>query len=136
MNTSTPLQLGPEFGKYIIDLILKMMDDSRKEAISLLWGYLISFLTQNWGHVLLYAVALLILSFMFALAGRWSMLGSVLYRYLYFGALLIIGAIFGPHIFLNIWFDLISFIVYKCSYESVGKIIDSLGLRNRHGLRV
>lgn len=136
MNTTTPLQLGPEFGKYIIDSILKMMDDSRKEAISLLWAYLTSFLAQNWGHVLLYAAALLMLSFLFALVGRWSMLGSVLYHYLHLGALLIIGAIFGPQVFLNIWFDLLNFFIYLYSYKLVGEIIDSLGLRSRHGIRV
>lgn len=132
MNTTNAIpQLGPEFWKYIIDTVLKAMDDSKMEAIQILWGHLLSFLSIHWGIALLYLTGLLILSFIIALVGRWGMFGSVAYHYLHLGTLFIIGLIFGPNIFANNYFELLNLVIYICSFRAVGVIIDSLGLRRR-----
>lgn len=134
MNTaSTALQLGlgPEFWKNIINTILKTLDDSKREAIQALWAQLLSFLSIHWGVTILYLIGLLLLSFVIALLGRWGMFGSVAYHYIYFGILFVIGLIFGPDIFTNNYFELLSFAVYICAFRTTGVIINDFGLRGR-----
>jgi len=128
ITTTTPL-LGAEFGKYIINMALKAIDDTNKEVAQILWNQLLSFLSQNLILVIASLVGLLIVSFVVALNGRWGMFGSVLYNYLYFGILFIVGLIFGSHIFVNKFFDLFAAILYVVCFLMVGKILVVLGLK-------
>lgn len=126
--TTTPL-LGPEFAKSIIDMALKVIDDTNKEVAQILWNHLLSFLSQNLMAVILSLLGLLLVSFLVALNGRWGMFGSVLYNYLYFGVLFIAGLIFGPYIFVNMYFDLFAVILYVTCFLMVGKVLKGLGLK-------
>jgi predicted branched-subunit amino acid permease len=61
--------------------------------------------------------------------GHWWVLGSVLYPYLYWGIILIIGLIFGPAIFVNTYAELDLFILYIFCFILVGRILNKTGLK-------
>jgi len=61
--------------------------------------------------------------------GRWGWLGSVLYNYLYFGTLFVIGLIWGPEIFANDYFEIALVILYIVCFSLVGVILTKTGLR-------
>lgn len=128
--TSTPF--GQEFYKSLIDQMFQAVDFGTKMAAHMLWDGLINFLVHDWLLVLGILTFFLLISIIeFVLTGRWAMLGSVLYNYLYYGILFLIGLIFGPEIFTNDWADLLFFIVYAISFTWVGIILTRTGIRYR-----
>jgi hypothetical protein len=129
--TPTSVPFGPDFSKYMIDMVLNAADEAAKEVARLLWSALLSFLAQHW----LAAMGLLFLVFVFAtlkaMMGRWGTLGSVLYNFIYFGILFIIGLIWGPEVFLNDFFKAAcAVILYPICYLAVGIILDKTGVRS------
>ena len=128
ITTTTPL-LGAEFGKYIINMALKAIDDTNKEVAQILWNQLLSFLSQNLILVILSLLGILLVSFPIALNSRWGMFGSLLYNYLYFGILFIAGLIWGPYIFVNMYFDIFTAILYVACFLMVGKVLRGLGIK-------
>ena len=75
---------------------------------------------------------LLTIAFALALMGRWGMLGSVLYHYLYFGILFVVGLIKGPEIFVSEYFEIAcAIILYPICYFTVGTILDKTGIHKR-----
>lgn len=90
---STTVQFGTEQAIALMNTILKAIDNATKMVYQAYWRTLLSFLSE---HLLAILVALIILFFIAlaeAITDRWAMLGSVLYNYLYFGILFIIGKI-------------------------------------------
>lgn len=133
MSSSTT-QLSSILSVDTINMFIVKINDVEKVMVHAAWDQLLSFLSQYWGQVVLCLTALLVLSFVIALFGRWGMFGSVFYHYLHFGVLFLIGLIWGPEIFVNIFFGLINLVIYLYSFKLVGKIIDGLGLRKRRKL--
>lgn len=127
MNSSSTSLLPP--ATEILDKMLSAIGEAEKEAYQIIWDYLMSFLSENWLKVILFLVALLVISFVRALFGRWGMFGRVMYNYLYWGTLFILGLIFGPKIFANIFIDVLLFILYLICYKLVGKILKILHLK-------
>lgn len=113
----------------IIKEMLKGINNGRKEVFQIFWDNLLSIISTNWPLILIILLLLLIVSFIIALSGRWAMFGSVLYYYLYCGILFILGLIFGPKIFINIFIDLILFILYLTCYQIVGRVLTKLHLK-------
>lgn len=129
-GTSTPF--GPDFYKSLVDMMMQASAEGTKIAVEMIWNALIYFLIHDWVLVLaLITFFLAIAIFEFLLTGRWAMLGSVLYNYIYYGFLFLLGSIFGPDIFANDWIDLILFIVYAISFTLVGVILNKTGVRRR-----
>ena len=98
----------------------------------MMWDGLMSFLTSHW----LVVLGVLVLVFIGALTravltGRWGMLGSVLYNYLYFGTLFVVGLIFGPEVFANDYFKLVLVLLYVVCFTLVGMFISKMGFRRR-----
>lgn len=133
MSSSTT-QLSSILSIDIVNMFIDKINDAEKVMAHAAWNRLLFFLSQHWSQVILYLIGLLILSFVIALLGRWGMFGSVLYHYLHLGVLFLIGLIWGPEIFVNIFFNLINLVIYLYCFKLVGKIIDSLGLRRRRRL--
>lgn len=129
MNSGTSTTLIP--ATEIIDKMVNAAGQAEKETYRIIWDFLMSFLADNWLKVILFLFALLLVSFIRALFGRWGMFGSVLYHYLYFGILFILGLIFGPSIFANVFIDLLLFMLYLVCFALVGKILSGLGFRRR-----
>lgn len=109
--------------------ILKIFNDSQIQAYQALWDGLMKFLSSNWLSVFLLFLFLFIFSLARAINGRWGMFGSMLYNYLYWGILFILGLIFGPKIFANLFIDIALFILYLICYALVGRILTVLHLK-------
>lgn len=109
--------------------ILKIFNDSQIQAYQALWDGLMKFLSLNWLSVFLFFLFLFIFSLARAINGRWGMFGSILYNYLYWGILFILGLIFGPKIFANLFIDIALFILYLVCYALVGRILKVLHLK-------
>jgi len=129
--TSTTTILGPDFVKELIPQMLQDFDEATKQAYRMIWNILVTFLWQHWIAVIVVLGLILIAAFLRALTGRWGMLGSVLYNYFYFGALFIIGLIWGPEVFANDYFKLVLVILYIVCFLFVGWILRETGLRRR-----
>jgi uncharacterized membrane protein (DUF106 family) len=127
MGTTTPF--GPDFYKDLIAQMFKAVDDGTKMLYQLLWDELISFLVQHWLLTVTFLLAILIYAFIRALAGRWGMLGSVLYNYFYFGTLFTIGLIWGPKVFADDYFKIALVILYVICFLLVGQILRKTGVK-------
>lgn len=124
-STSTDTSVINSF----IDPLLNAVDEAQKETAKMFWDFLIKFLSEHWLPVIGILFAVLMISFIIALFGRWAMFGSVLYHYLYFGTLFILGLIFGPGIFVNIFIDILLVVLYVVCFKLVGKILKGIGFR-------
>jgi hypothetical protein len=130
MNASSSQPLGADFPKQVVELFLNAIDEGTKQAYRMIWNGISQFLIEHWGWVIVALVAIFILSVLnYFATGRWAMLGSVLYNYLYFGTLFVITLIFGPEVFANDWFKIVLFIVYVACFVLVGKLLRKAGIR-------
>ncbi len=126
--TSSSTQPVPDITKDIVNIMLKSISDGEKEAVQIYWNILTSFLHNNWVIIIIILFVIFIISLIKAILGRWGMFGKVLYRYIYFGILLIAGSIWGPDIFLGSFFNLACTIfLYPACYFLVGIILNKLG---------
>jgi hypothetical protein len=129
MNYTTT-HLGPELVTQIMDQALKSINQGEKMAYQMCWDALMSFLSEHWLAVSLFLFALLVVALVIAFFGRWGMLGSVLYNYLYFGTLFVIGLIWGP---VAIAGDIVSILrsvlLYPICYFLVGLFLIKIGVR-------
>lgn len=123
---ATTTLLPPDFIK---DLFV-VVDESTKQTYQSLWNVLMSFLVDYLIIISIVLVVIFIIAVIMALFGRWGMLGKVLYSYIYFGILLIIGLIWGSNIFVSDFFHLLcTIILYPICYWIVGIILNKTGLK-------
>lgn len=124
--------LSENFTKDFINQILKMYDVALKNAYHWAWDIFMSTIKEHWLLILSILLGLLIISIFIALMGRWGFFGSLMYNYLYFGILFILGLIKGPEVFLNEYFEFFCLLLlYQFCYWLVGLILDKLGLKER-----
>lgn len=122
MSTTTPLT--PEYVSDSFWSIFTAFENARGPTYVKVWNeVLIPVLQSNW--LLLFAT--LIGLFIFAssikvFTGRWALLGSVTYNYLYFGTLFVIGSIFGPEMFATFFIDIFLLLLYFICYRFVGRL--------------
>jgi hypothetical protein len=122
--------LATEFPKQFASMLFKALDDGTKLAYKWIWTAIKDLVTQHWGMVLLVLVIILFVAFIeYLVSGRWALLGSVLYHYLYFGFLFLIALFFGSDVFANDWFKLVLFITYLACFALVGKILTETGIK-------
>jgi hypothetical protein len=128
--TSTSTLFGPEFAKNTVNMFLNAVDEGTKQAARIFWDILKSFLIDHWLAVIVVLFIILVIAIFRAIMGRWGMLGHVLYNYLYFGVLFVIGLIWGPEVFVNNFFNVACTIIfYPVCYIVVGLILDKVGVR-------
>lgn len=122
MGTTTQ-PLGPDFAAQAVNLLLNAFQDATVKAYQMLWNILITFLKAHWvgfGEILLTFLA--VATLVFLVTGRWAMLGSVLNRYFFFGALFVIGLVFGPKVFASDYFEIVWAVVSLAAFITVRKI--------------
>lgn len=130
MNASTTSPLGNDFAKQLVTSFLDAIDQGTRQAYRMIWDGINQFLVEHWGWVIIGLIAILAFSIVeYFITGRWAMLGSVLYNYLYFGTLFVITLIFGPEVFANDWFKLVLFVIYVVCFILVGKLLRKAGIR-------
>ncbi len=128
--TSSTSPFGPEFTKELIDKLFNAVGEGTKQAAHILWGALISFLIAHWLAAMIAIFIIFIIATAKAMLGRWGTLGSLIYNFLYFGTLLIIGLIWGPEIFVDDIFNAAcAVILYPICYYTTGFILDKFRLR-------
>ncbi len=131
MNPTTT-QTVPDFLKTLIPQIFQTFDEATRKAYRMLWDIFMSFVVDHWLVILGILIFVFLITFARALTGRWGMLGSVLYNYLYFGILFVVGLIKGSDIFVSEYFEIIcAVILYPFCYFTVRVILDKFGIRRR-----
>jgi hypothetical protein len=130
MNSTTTLLGGPDFPKQLVGMLMNAVDEGTKQAYRMIWAAIEQFLFEHWILVTIVLFLVLLFAFLKYLAtGRWAMLGSVLYSYVYWGIVFVITLIFGSDIFANDWFKVVLFIVYVVSFTLVGHFLRKTGIR-------
>lgn len=123
MNASTTISL-------IWNGFTVAIDEGNKRFATMVWSVLMSVLQQYWISIIIFLIVLLILSSIPAFTKhRWGCFASVLYNYLYFGILFIVGLIFGSEIFASAIFDVLAIILYVLCFRMVGTILRKLRLK-------
>jgi len=111
--------------------LITSFENGIKIAYQMYWDILMSFLLKNWGAVIIVLFVIFVIALVKAIKGRWGMLGKVLYNYIYFGTLFIIGLIWGPTIFVSNFITILcTIILYPMCYFLTGAILDKIGVRN------
>lgn len=118
-----------DFTKGIILETAKAFNNAELHDVRLFWLILLSMLKAHWIAIVITLVILFVVSILLALMGRWRMFGSLLYNFLYFGTLLLVGLIFGPDIFSNNYFDIFTFMLYITCFILVGISLNKMGFR-------
>lgn len=127
--TSTP-QFGPDFVKELIPWIFDQISIATAKAFRMFWDIGMGYLAEHWVAVLIGLVVIFLVALIRAfVTGRWAMLGSITYNYLYFGTLFIIGLIFGPELFANDYFKIFLVILYVVCFILTGKFLTKIGVR-------
>lgn len=127
-STSSPL--GPDFAKESLEILMNGIAEATIHTYRVFWEMLLSFLAQHWLGTLATLIAILAYAVVrYLITGRWRVLGSVLYNYLYFGILFTLGLIGGPELYANDYFPIIATIVYIISFSIVGFILLTTGIR-------
>lgn len=129
ISTSTP-QFGPDFVKEIPSWMLGRFAEETAKAFRMFWDIGMTYLSEHWVAIL----GWLFVIFVFALVrafvtGRWAMLGSVVYNYLYFGILFLVGLIWGPEVFANDYFKIFLAILYGVCFWATGRFLKKIGVR-------
>ncbi len=132
MNSSST-EFLQEITKGLPAFFLDAIDKGVKMVYHWFWEFLLYFLKENWLIVTIILVLVLVVAILRSLVGYWGMLGSVLYNYLYFGILFIVGLIKGPEVFVSEYFELfLMVILYPLCYLAVRFILDSFNLRRHY----
>ncbi len=114
---------APDFTKQLVDTLFASIEKGTIQAFTWIWSGVTSYLLEHWLAVSIVLLVVLIYAIGRAVMGHWWILGSVLYNYLYAGALLLIGSIWGPAVFANTYADIGFFALYIICYIAVGKIL-------------
>lgn len=130
--TSTSTQPVPDFLKDLVPWMLRTFDEATRQVYRMIWNVFMFILVEHWVSILIILISLLVIATFRAFYGYWGMLGSLLYNYLYFGILFVVGLIKGPGVFVNEYFEAVCLVIlYPLCYIAVGKILDKLGVRRR-----
>lgn len=130
MTTTTTPTFGPDFVRELVPWMIQQFGIATAKAFRMIWDIGMTYFVQHWIAVLIGLFAIFIFALLRAFAtGRWAMLGSVTYNYLYFGTLFIIGLIFGPELFANDYFKIVFVILYITCFIFTGKFLSKIGVR-------
>ena len=129
MLTTTP-QFGPDFVKELIPWLFQQFGEATAKAFRMIWDIGMAYLAEHWIAVIVGLVVIFLVALIRAfVTGRWAMLGSVVYNYLYLGALFVIGLIFGPELFANDYFKIALAVLYIVCFILTGIFLNRIGVR-------
>lgn len=121
--------IGPNFAKELVTGMLSMYDKVLRGAYHWLWDLFMSIIKEHWVLILIVLSIFLIISIFIALDGSWGFFGSLMYNYLYFGILFVIGLVKGPEVFLSEYFEFFCLLLlYPVCYRIVGMILNKFDL--------
>lgn len=120
MNSTATSQ---EFIKQMPNLFLNAIQKGTVDGIKIIWDLITSFLIKHWIAVVVLLFVILVYAVVRAIMGRWGLLGHVLYNYLYWGAVLVIGLIWGSQVFAGTYAELGTFLLYVLCYIVVNRIL-------------
>ena len=127
MSPTTTPTFGPDFVKELIPWMIQQFGIATAKAFRMIWDIGIAYLAEHWIAVLAGLFAIFVIALVRAfITGRWAMLGSVVYNYLYFGTLFLVGTIFGPEIFANDYFKIILAILYVVCFVLTSKLLNKI----------
>lgn len=127
--TSTP-PFGPDFVKELVPWMIEQFGIATAKAFRMFWDIGMTYLADHWVAVIIGLVVIFLIALIRAfVTGRWAMLGSITYNYLYFGTLFIIGLIFGPELFANDYFKIFLAVLYVICFILTGKFLTKIGVR-------
>ena len=127
---SVSTSFGPDFVKELIPWMIQQFGEATAKAFRMIWDIGITYLAQHWVAVLAGLFIIFIIALVRAfVTGRWALLGSVVYNYLYVGALFLIGIIFGPEVFANDYFKIVLAVLYVICFILTGKFLSEIGVR-------
>ena len=115
--------------------IFQAINEARALAFRSLWDSFMPLIMEHWVAVVLFLTVILVIAVLRAISGYWGMLGSVLYNYLFFGTLFVVGLILGPEVFANNYIKVGLVLLYVICFLMVGRILDWTGLRRRYQLQ-
>lgn len=135
MNATTS-PLGPDFIKEALETLMNGVAEATAHTYRVFWEMLLSFLAQHWLGTLAVLLAILGCAILrYLITGSWRVLGSVLYNYVYFFFMFLIGLMGGPELYANDYFPIVATIVYIISFSIVGFILLTTGVRSPHRRR-
>jgi hypothetical protein len=130
--SSTTSIVGPQFAAEMVRWMFATIDEATKTAYRMIWDAAMQVFLAHWGIIIAGLIVLLLISFLSAMTTRrWAWFASLLYHYLYFGVLGLIGLIWGPEIYANDYFRIVCVVAYIACFSAVGWVLVRLGLRRR-----
>jgi hypothetical protein len=109
--------------------LIGTIDDGAKQVILMLQSILTSFLVEHQIAMTVIIFLAVVFATLKDMMERWGMWGSVLYNALYFGALLKIGLMWGPDIFVSNFFNTACTIApYLICYLVIGIILNGIAV--------
>ncbi len=124
-----PTVTSQDFIKEMPNFFLNAIQKGTVDALKFVWHLATSFLLEHWIAVIGIILIVFVYAVFRALMGHWWVLGHVLYNYLYWGAVLAIGSIWGSQVFAGTYTDLGLFLLYIACYIAVGQILTKTGLK-------
>lgn len=129
MPTSTQ-PFGPDFIKEIVPWMIEQSGIAAAKAARMFWDIGMGIFIQHWISILVFLFIIFVIALIRAfVTGRWAMLGSVVYNYLYFGVLFFIGLIFGPETFTNDYFKIFLVVLYIACFIFTGRFLRKIGVK-------
>lgn len=126
MNTTTP---NNDFIKEVVSLLINALPNAIIWVSKLIWEAIKVFIHDNLMSITIILSLVLLYAVLRALMGNWRLLGSVLYKYLYWGSGLLIAFVWGPEIYASDYIDIILYVVYLVCFTIVGIILRKSGFR-------
>jgi len=124
-----PTATSQNFINQMPNLFLGAIQKGTVDGIKIVWNLVTSFLIEHWIAVVVILFVVLVYAVIQAIMGHWGFLGHVLYNYLYWGAVLAIGSIWGSQVFAGAYTDLGLFLLYIACYIAVDRILTKTGLK-------
>lgn len=116
--------------KQVAQALFDAIEKGTLDAYRIIWSVIKNFAFEHWIGILLTIFCLYVIAIIkFLVTGRWGMLASLTYRFLYLSGLFVIALIFGSDIFANQWFDIVLVFLYVACFEAVGHLLRKSGIK-------
>ncbi|MHB1330927.1 MAG: hypothetical protein ACYCY6_03095 [Minisyncoccota bacterium] len=130
MTPTTTSQFNTDFVREIFPWMIEEFGIATAKVFRIFWDIGVIYFVEHWGAILVGLVLIFIIALVQTIiTGRWAMLGSITYNYLYFGTLFIIGLIFDPELFANDYFKIVLAILYVACFIITGHFLRKIGVR-------
>jgi hypothetical protein len=124
-------QSNPNLAKELIPGLFDQVGIAAEKAFRMLWDIGMTYLSGHWVAVTVGLIAIFLIALMRAfVTGRWALLGSIVYNYLYFGALFAVGLIWGPEVFASDLFKIVLVILYATCFFLTGRFLRKIRIAN------